>query len=252
MDNSLVTSPAIRYYAPIMKKLTLALAVSGILWAVAGWADMSPMAAPKIVCEESSYDFGEALSSTIVEHDYVIRNDGDLSLEIKSVRASCGCTAVNASQDIVPPGQSATIHARLDLSGRSGTQLKTITVTSNDPRNPSLQLLLKGSVAQPVTVNPVALYFGRLSGETGRVRTVEISSSNPITVTSFHLSGSTPGLDVEMLTPASIEPTDLHTFQVTVTHDALPGAFHDTLVVETSSELQPTASVPLTGFVAAP
>ena len=53
--------------------------------------------APKIVCDEPVYDFGEIANHNVVEHEYVIRNAGTLSLEIRSVRASCGCTAASSA-----------------------------------------------------------------------------------------------------------------------------------------------------------
>ena len=45
--------------------------------------------APKIVCDESTFDFGEKNNTEVIEHDYPIRNTGTLSLEIRDVHASC-------------------------------------------------------------------------------------------------------------------------------------------------------------------
>ena len=60
--------------------------------------------APKIVCDEPSYDFGERDNNGFVEHNYVVRNAGTLS-EIREVRASCGCTAVKPSVDVNAAGR---------------------------------------------------------------------------------------------------------------------------------------------------
>lgn len=237
-----------RYIAPIMKRMTAWMA-AGILGFAAG---QMASATPRIVCDEPTHDFGEAVSSSLVEHDYVVRNAGDTSLEILSVRASCGCTAVNASQNLVRPGETATIHARLDLSGRSGLQMKTITVTCNDPQNPSFQLVLRGTAVRPLTANPPAVYFGSIPASDAIARTIEIVSTAPVSVTSFRLAAATPGLSVEALDSPSDAPATSHSFRVTAT-DALPsGAFNDTLVVDTDCALQPSVSVPLTGFRAAP
>ncbi|MGD9611900.1 MAG: DUF1573 domain-containing protein, partial [Kiritimatiellia bacterium] len=77
---------------------------------------------PRIVCDEPVFDFGERNNTEFVEHDFPIRNAGTLSLEIRNVHASCGCTAVKPSQDEIPPGGEASIRARLDLRGRNGYQ----------------------------------------------------------------------------------------------------------------------------------
>lgn len=232
-----------------MKTWMACISAAGILGFAAA---QTAFATPRIVCDASTHDFGEAVSGSLVEHDYVVRNDGDTSLEIVSVRASCGCTAVNASQNIVPPGQTASIHARLDLSGRTGLQMKTITVTSNDPRNPSFQLVLRGTAVRPLSANPAAVYFGQIPARDTLSRTVEIVSSAPVSVTAFRLANATPGLSVEPLDPPSAAPSTSHSFRLTATPDLAPGLFQDTLVVDTDGALQPSVSVPLTGSRAAP
>lgn len=212
---------------------------------------LSP-ADPKLVCEAPTHDFGEAVSPSIVEHDYILRNDGDTSLEILSVRASCGCTAVNASQNIVPPGQTASIHARLDLAGRTGLQMKTISVTSNDPQSPSLQLVLRGTAVPPFSLNPPALYFGRLDSAEGRVRTLELTARDPVSLVSASLGNATPGLLVELLPPAGSPPALSHLVRVTVSDDVPHGAFSDNILLETTSPLQPSLSITVTGYRAFP
>ena len=238
-----------RYIAPTMKRMTAWMVAAGIL----GLA-MAQMASatPRIVCDASTHDFGEAVSGSLVEHDYVVRNDGDTSLEILSVRASCGCTAVNASQNLVAPGETASIHARLDLSGRTGLQMKTITVTSNDPQNPTYQLVLRGTAIRPLSAKPAAVYFGEIPARDTLSRIVEIVASSPVSVTSFRLAAGVPGLSVEPLDSSSAAPSTSHSFRITATPDLAPGLFPDTLVVDTDCALQPSVTVPLTGSRAAP
>jgi len=238
-----------RYIAPSMKRTMAWMVAAGILGFAAA---QTAWAVPRIVCDATTHDFGEAVSGSLVEHDYVVRNDGDTSLEIVSVRASCGCTAVNASQNIVAPGQTASIHARLDLSGRTGLQMKTITVTSNDPQNPTYQLVLRGTAIRPLSANPAAVYFGEIPARDTLSRTVEIIASSPVTVSSVRLANATPGLAVEPLDAPSAAPSLSHSFRVTATPDLAPGLFHDTLVVDTDCALQPSVTVPLTGSRAAP
>ena len=158
--------------------------------------------APQIVCDTPIYDFGEKNNSEFVEHDYPIRNNGTLSLEIREVHASCGCTAVKPSQDVIPPGGEASIHARLDLRGRNGFQMKTITVTSNDPKTPSLILQLKGTAVQALRAEPSSLFFGRVGANDARSRTFSvISGKGPIQIVSYRTDN--PGL---VVTPIAAEP----------------------------------------------
>lgn len=102
--------------------------------------------APKAVFVETEFDAGEVLEGQTVEHRFTIKNEGKSELIIESVKASCGCTAVEPTEKVLKPGQSTTIIARFDSRGRTGPQHKTITVETNDPLNPRQILHLKANV----------------------------------------------------------------------------------------------------------
>lgn len=200
--------------------------------------------APRIVCEAPVHDFGEAPDTAPVEHDFVIRNDGQLSLQILSVRASCGCTAVNASQDVVPPGGTASIHATFNTANRSGQQIKTITVTSNDPETPNTILTLRGTVVKPLSANPAAVYYGRVSDPAAATREVTVTSSAPIRLTSLSLAS--PHLRAAADAPDA--PATRHRVVLEILPDMPRGPFGDTLTIATDSAVQPKLLVPVTGF----
>ena len=118
---------------------------------------LPPRETPHRIILRAIFDFGERESTEVVEHNYVIRNEGEVSLEITSVRASCGCTAVKPSQNVIAPGAEGTIQARFDLRGRNGMQIKTITVNSNDPKTPVLNLA-EGSIVNALRAQPSTLF----------------------------------------------------------------------------------------------
>ncbi|HNR30511.1 MAG TPA: DUF1573 domain-containing protein, partial [Candidatus Hydrogenedentes bacterium] len=116
--------------------------------------------APKIVCPDPEFDFGEKDEDVSVEHEFVIRNEGETPLEITNVRTSCGCTAAKPKDSTVAPGSETRIAATLSLRGRQGENAKTITVMSNDPVTPNLVLTMKGVVTAPIMYEPRVLNFG--------------------------------------------------------------------------------------------
>jgi len=63
----------------------------------------------------------------------------------------------------VPPGGVGEIKATFKSKGYQGTVKKAITVETNDPKNRSVRLILKGSVVPDVTVEPRHLNFGRVN-----------------------------------------------------------------------------------------
>ena len=207
--------------------------------------------APRIVAPETIYDFGERESTEVVEHNYVIRNEGEVSLEITSVRASCGCTAVKPSQNVIAPGEEATVQARFDLRGRNGMQIKTITVNSNDPKTPALTLQLKGTIVNALRAQPSSLFFGRVEPEASRTRTFDIiSGKGPIQIVEYRTTH--PGL---VVTPVAAEPGadgTMHRFELALDASLPEGNINGSVIVKTDMENQPELTLPVAAFIVAP
>lgn len=104
-------------------------------------------ATPRLVVDESPFDFGTVLEGETVTHSFVLTNAGDLLLVIQQARASCGCTATFLSKRTLTPGESVSLETTLRTNGYGGRTIsKTVTVKSNDPDNPELILGLVGTV----------------------------------------------------------------------------------------------------------
>ena len=102
--------------------------------------------APKIQFENKTYNFGKAGQQEKIEHEFTFTNTGKSDLVIRKIRASCGCTTVNPSKDVIPPGDSSSIKAIFNIGSRKGRQSKTIFVITNDPNNFRTLLHIKGQV----------------------------------------------------------------------------------------------------------
>jgi len=104
--------------------------------------------APKIVVEQSTYDFGKVKSGTLIKFNFVIKNEGKQVLIIRKVKASCGCTATKPASTQIKKGKSTEIAVEFNTSGRRGRQHKTITIITNDPVNPQIILNVQGELIQ--------------------------------------------------------------------------------------------------------
>mgnify|MGYP003590923786 CR=1 FL=1 len=233
-----------------MKTLFLSLVAAALIILPAGAQEPLPAEAlaPKITCAEPVFDFGDKVNTDFVEHDYPIRNEGTLSLEIRGVQASCGCTAVKPSQDVIPPGGEAAIHARLDLRGRGGLQAKTITVLSNDPQTPSLILQLKGNAVQALRAQPSTIFFGRIGPDGVRSRTFEIvSAQGPMQIKDFRADN--PGLLVTPIPAEAGADGSIHRFELKLA-DSLPeGDVKGSVFVQTDLAGQPGLTIPVAAFI---
>ena len=101
---------------------------------------------PNIEFAQTKYEGGTAIEGEKITYTYAFTNTGKADLEIQDVKASCGCTASTPKDKVVKPGASSEIVATFNSKGRVGTQRKTITVRTNDPDQPVVQLSLSVQV----------------------------------------------------------------------------------------------------------
>lgn len=94
----------------------------------------------KMQFTETAFDLGQIQEGQVVEHTFTFVNRGMDTLRINKVDASCGCTAVLASTNVVAPGGEGGIKASFNSAGRLGKAKKSVYVRSNDPVSPLVTL----------------------------------------------------------------------------------------------------------------
>lgn len=156
--------------------MRLVLIFSCLLFGFTSSLAVAGQGAPKLVCDQPTYDFGKMDDSMEVTHIFVLKNAGDLPLEIKQVSPSQGVTVTGAPKKTVAPDGETRVSAQLSLRGRSGPQQKTITIESNDPDQPDFTLALNGTVVTAgLEVNPKELEFGNLKTGSAVTKIVEVA-----------------------------------------------------------------------------
>lgn len=103
-------------------------------------------AAPIAKYDGESFDFGDIKPGSKVEHTFTLKNVGKRDLVIRDVKSSCGCTAVSPSKNLVASNESVPLKVVFDSTGKSGRQSKTITVITNDPKNPTTTLRIATNI----------------------------------------------------------------------------------------------------------
>ena len=109
---------------------------------------------PRLKIDNREIDFGEVVRGEVAEGEFKIENIGDQSLFIEKAQPGCGCTL--ASYDaVIPPGQTGSVRVSLDTSKQPRrTTGRYVTVYSNDPIEPRLQLTLAATVVGSVEIKP--------------------------------------------------------------------------------------------------
>ncbi|HWD19561.1 MAG TPA: DUF1573 domain-containing protein [Verrucomicrobiae bacterium] len=182
----------------------------------------TPEAGPKIIFDSQNYEFGKVTQGAFIRHDFVVSNGGNATLNITDVHPGCGCTTAGTWPHELAPGQSGIIPIQINSQNLSGKIRKSVTVSSNDKRNPTM-LELGGEVIKPVDITPAYAMFRLTTGETNVApSTIRIlnRTENPIQITKvFSDTTAFSVSEPKML-------TDGKEYEITVT--AVPPVSHGT------------------------
>ncbi len=105
--------------------------------------------APKIVFEKDTIPFGTVKQGDPVECKFEFVNDGKSTLEILKIKTSCGCTAGTMDKMSYEKGEKGVVNVSLNTRNKRNHVRQTITIISNDPKNPEHKLYIDGQVSLP-------------------------------------------------------------------------------------------------------
>lgn len=101
---------------------------------------------PRPAFKESTYSFGKVRKGQKVNAEYTFKNDGKMPLKIYKVDTDTeGCTYGDIP--VAAPGESVTFKIALDTSGLpKGESLTIVTLTTNSPLRPIVNLFIAGFI----------------------------------------------------------------------------------------------------------
>ncbi len=102
--------------------------------------------APVLVATNYALDFGRVRQGTKSELTITLQNKGKQPLTIREVQPNCTCVTTSLDKKLLQPGEVAMMNILLDTKGRTGTQNKSITIYSTDPRNPVQRITMSGFI----------------------------------------------------------------------------------------------------------
>jgi len=136
------------------------------------------------------------------------QNTGDKPVKFKSVKTSCGCTAAQSQKEEVPAGEKGEITATFNIGERTGTQVKTVTVETNDPANVTTVLTLKAVIPQLLEITPTFVFWGQ--GEEPKPKTIVVRAAKDFPVKHLKVTSSSPDFQ------AKVEETGNGQFKIDV------------------------------------
>lgn len=113
----------------------------------------SNLSAQEITFETQKIDYGTLTQGANGERYFSFTNTGDAPLVIHNAQKSCGCTVPTWPKEPILPGEKAKIKVKYDTN-RLGNFTKYVTITSNDPKSPTIRLNITGTIEKEAAATP--------------------------------------------------------------------------------------------------
>jgi len=141
-----------------------------------------------LVFEKTELDLHPELGASKVDAVFKYENKGDAPIHIKAVRPSCGCTTAALAKNEVAPGEKGEITATFNIGDRTGVQVKTVTVETDDPKGPQTVLTFKATIAQLLDLQPTFVFWQ--ANEPAQPKTIMAKTAKGATVKSVEVISS--------------------------------------------------------------
>lgn len=119
---------------------------------------------PKLAFDETNFSFGRMAVKAENSHSFVIRNEGEADLVMKTGKATCKCTTFSVEKEVLKPGEETKLVINWhggpspDRGFSHGGPLYT-----NDPKNKEVMFTVKGAIEMPVELLPQLWSMGNVS-----------------------------------------------------------------------------------------
>ena len=102
--------------------------------------------ASKVEFKDYNYDFIETQQVNIVNYNFEFINKGKSDFIIRKISSSCDCITATTDKIIYSSNENGKIHISFNSMNRDNEQQLTITLVTNDPENPLINLYISGYV----------------------------------------------------------------------------------------------------------
>lgn len=140
--------------------------------------------------EQTTIETNPAIGDKQAIGHFKYQNVGKAPIRFRSVHSSCGCTVARSQKDEAQPGDKGEITATFNIGGRTGIQIKTITVETDDPAQRVTALTLKTIIGQALVIQPTFVYWQ--TGEEAKSKTIIARAGKDIPIGNLDVVSSSP------------------------------------------------------------
>src|SRR6266513_252770 len=127
--------------------------------------------------EQNVIDLHPAVGDKTAVAHFKYQNSGTTPVHFKSVKASCGCTTTQSQKEVVNPSEKGEIVATFNIGDRTGQQMKTVTVQTDDPNQTQATtiLTLEANITPALEIKPPVVYWQ--TGKTPKQKKVSLEAA---------------------------------------------------------------------------
>jgi len=141
-----------------------------------------------LVFDKTTLDLTPEMGAAKVDAVFKFENKGSTPVHIKTVKPSCGCTTAALAKNDIAPGEKGEITATFNIGDRSGVQVKTVTVETDDPQSPQTVLTFKATIAQLLELQPTFVFWQ--ANEPAQPKTIIAKAAKGTTVKKIDVTSS--------------------------------------------------------------
>jgi hypothetical protein len=146
--------------------------------------------------EQTSVELHPAATDKQAIGHFKYQNTGKTPVRFKSVHASCGCTTAQTQKEDVPPGGKGEITATFNIGDRTGTQVKTVTVETDEATNQKTVLTLKAEIPQQLEITPNFVFWKQ--GDKPDSKTIDVKVGKDFNVKHIKVTSATPNFEAKV------------------------------------------------------
>jgi hypothetical protein len=194
---------------------------------------------PGAAFSEARFDFGKVLSGVMVEHEFVLRNQGSVPVVIEKVSMTTPLL-VTQMPHAVAPGAEGKIHFKLDTANLEGKFEGAILFSLNDPAQPETRLAFSGLVIPAIEFSPKPAFFVAGRRGQGNRAVIEIVNHELAPLRIEKIEHATERFTTKLET---LKPGQRYRLTLALKPDGPTGRASETILIRTSSKQMPVLNV---------
>jgi hypothetical protein len=205
--------------------------------------------APRLELSSHEWDFGFKWFGEPCSTKITITNAGEGPLKILKVNSSCGCTVAKPGKRELLPGESDAMTLSYNTKKKQRIVSQTVTLVTNDPRQPRVAIKVKGEVRQIYEAKPASrITFAGIERDEAATQSIELHNNmeEDVVLELQPIDAEAP-FDVEL---EEIEPGRVYKLSATTKPPLKIGANSANIELETGIEQLPSLTIPVSVYIA--